>query len=185
MTTQRFNIGDEFWVARAGTTDLQRPCRVCAGSRLVTLILGSGEAVSLECGYCGHGFEGPRGFETYYGYRAEPALYFVSGVVVNSSEKGEQVEYRAEANGGYYTFPATDCFLTYDMALARSTELVAKHETDQERQMSVKEKGDHKSYAWHAGYHLREAKRERASAERHERKAVIMKSMDRTLKVSA
>jgi hypothetical protein len=177
--THTFKVGDTIYVARAGTTELTRPCRVCNGDRRVTLILGTGEQVSLDCEYCAKGYEAPTGRETYYEYRSTAVSYPVTGIETISTPNGETVKYRSGSDGCYYSFAATDCFPSAEAAAERGAELAAEHEVEQERKMKAKEQGN-KSYAWHAGYHLREAKWARDQAAYHERKAVLMKEQART-----
>jgi hypothetical protein len=173
----RFAVGDVVWVPRAGSTELTRPCRICAGNRRVTLILGSGEHIGLDCEFCGLGFEGPRGIEKYYDYAADAEAFVVSGIEVVHDAEGEHTKYRAGSDSAYYTFESDRCYASRDEAVANAARLLADLMAEQDRQMGQKEKA-HKSYAWHAGYHLREAARSRKEAERHERKATLMKERD-------
>ena len=176
--TPRFNIGDRAFVASAGSVQRDRPCRVCDGQRWVTLILGTGEQVRLDCEYCSRGFEAPTGREPYYEYAAEPRSFVVHGVSVETGLDGEEVTYRDNPGNCWHNFNAKDCWPTAEEAMARSAELVAEHEAEQEAQM-VRKKNDNKSYAWHAGYHLRNAKEHERQMEYHKRKAVIMKSLSK------
>ena len=171
-------VGDTVYVARAGSTETSRPCRVCNGDKRVTLILGTGEHVSLDCEYCSRGYEAPTGRESFYEFRANPESYVISGIEAVSSAQGETIRYRSGSNGGYYTFDAIDCFPSAEAAAARCAELVAEAEVEQGRKMRTKEKAN-RSYAWNAGYHLREAKRCRDQADYHERKAVLMKEQEK------
>ena len=164
-------IGDMIYVARAGSTQVDRPCRICNGDRRVTLILGTGEQVSLDCEYCGIGLSAPTGHESFYEFRAAPTAYPVTSIEIVRSTTGDAIRYRSEC----YSFDAADCFLSAEAAAVRCAELVTEEESRQDQRMRAKEK-DNKSYAWHAGYHLREAKRHRTDADYHERKVVLMKA---------
>ena len=175
MSTQ-YKIGDEIWVAHAGITQKDRACRVCAGQRWITLITGYAEEVRLDCEYCARGYEAPTGRESYYEYAAEPRLHHVTGIDVAVTPEGEQVTYREGSDNCWHNFKASDCFPTHDAALDRAAELVKAQEAEQEANMARKEK-DNKSYAWHAGYHLRNAKEHERQMEYHRRKAVVMGSL--------
>ena len=172
-------IGDTAWVLVVGSLQKSRPCRVCAGHRSVTLILGSGEHVALDCDFCGRGFEGPRGVETYYEFAAEPRPYLVAGVERYTDGQGEQVRYRSGSADAWGSLDAVDVFATPEAAAASGAEKVAAHEAEQVANLDRKEEVS-RSYAWNAGYHLREAKRARAEAERHEKKAVIMQTRSKS-----
>lgn len=178
-TLHRYAVGDVVWVARAGTTQKERPCRICAGDRRVTLLLGSGDRVELDCDYCQAGWATPTGVELYYGYDASATSYVVTAIETVSDAQGEHVTYRSGSDGGWTSFAAADCYPTHDDAIAHCAEKVAQHEAEQEAQMARKEKGQ-RSYAWNAGYHLRNAEKARIEVLYHERKAVLMKAAART-----
>jgi hypothetical protein len=73
-----FTIGQKVYVAWANAYSQQQvECPICAGKRSVTLILGSGEHVSVECAGCDWGFEGAHGYVTKYG----PASGFDTAIV--------------------------------------------------------------------------------------------------------
>lgn len=171
-------VGDTIYVVRGGSTGATRPCRVCNGDRCVTLILGNGDHVALDCEYCGIGREAPTGRETFYEWHAAAVPYSVTGIETISTPSGDTIRYRSGAENCYSVFDAKDCFPSAEAAAARCAELDAENEAEQERKMRAKEK-QNKTYAWHAGYHLREAERSRKQAAYHERKAVLMKEQAR------
>ena len=57
-----FVIGQQMWMAIGQSEQVTKPCPVCNGDKAVTIILGTGEHVTVMCDGCGLGFEGPRGF---------------------------------------------------------------------------------------------------------------------------
>lgn len=58
-----FHIGDTVFVPWANAYQEQRViCPICNGKKSVTLILGSGENVPVECDACARGYEGPTGY---------------------------------------------------------------------------------------------------------------------------
>ena len=173
---ERFKVGDTVWVPYAGPVKVTRPCRVCAGTKRVTIILGSGEQVGLDCGMCSHGYESPRGIEEDYEFGATASSYPVTGIEVVVDEDGEHVRYRSGSGGCYSILDHEKCYATRDEALANGAEQVAAAAVESEERLAYKEKDTNKSYAWNAGYHLREAKRCREQADRHEKKAVLLKA---------
>jgi hypothetical protein len=179
VKVERMKVGDTLWRATAGQREKWVPCDICAGERFVTLILGSGEHVRLDCGACSPGLDPPSGRQRVYEFdgRAEP--YTITGIEVTSDSAGERVRYRSGTDTSYYTFNAEDCFPSAEAAQARCAELVAQHEAEEAGRRAKKEKPD-KSYAWHASYHLREAKENRRKLAYHESKAVLMKAASRT-----
>lgn len=173
---ERFKVGDTVWIPYAGQLQTSRPCRVCAGQKVVTLILGSGEHVQLDCGMCSKGYEQPSGIEEGWEFGADARSFHITGIEVVVDEEGEHVRYRSGSNGSYSSIEHEKCHATYEEALANAGEQVAEAEREREARLAYKEKDTNKSYAWNAGYHLREAKRCRAEAERHEKKAVLLKT---------
>ena len=169
-------MGSVFYVAVAQSEERWRPCPTCAGKKRVTLILGSGEHVELGCDYCGKGYEGPQGREMFYEFTPRVELRTVSGFEMVDGN----LSYRApHLLGGHWRYDATDCYDTEEEAHETLATLIAEREIEEHARLSRKVKAD-KSYAWHAGYHLREAKKARESAERHEKSATLMKARART-----
>jgi hypothetical protein len=171
----RFAIGDVVWTPHASGTEKTRPCRICAGKRCVVLTLGSGECVEIECGYCQAGFESPRGFETYQDYAPSASSYRVTGIESYRDAHGEHMCYRSGSDGCYRILKDADCYVTAEEATAAAGRVIAEREAEQEQRMSQK---DHarRTYAWNAGYHLREAERARLDLAHHERKAVLLQA---------
>lgn len=167
-------VGDTIYVVRGGNTAVERPCRVCNGDKRVTLILGTGEHVSLDCDYCARGYEAPTGREEFYEWHASAVPYPVTGIETVSTPSGETIRYRSGAENCYSSFNVENCFASPEDAAARCAEMEIENAAEHERRMRAKENLN-KSYAWHAGYHLREAKRAREQAAYHERKAALMK----------
>jgi hypothetical protein len=168
-----YRVGDRVWMHHAETREVKLTCPVCAGNRIVTLILGSGESVELPCDYCGKGFEGPRGVVTEWEYSRGAEQLTIHEVRSIMTEKGEEVEYRLTDNrvgrdGEMFASrreAEVDCErVCTEIALAERTraEYIKK---DQAR-----------SYSWNAGYHMREAKRSEKQAEYHRSKFALCKA---------
>lgn len=172
----KFKVGDIAFAVRTGPTQTTRPCRACNGDKKVTLILGSGEHVHLDCGACAKGCEYPTGTETGYEFQARLVPYTISGIEVTEDAEGRSVRYRSGSDNGYYTFDEDDLFAAEQDASEECVRKVAEHEEEAERQIGQKVKNTNKSYAWNATYHLREAKSHTRQAEYHRRKAVILKA---------
>ena len=174
--TKRFNVGDIMWVADAGSTKRTRACRVCNGEKTVTLVLGSGEHVRLDCDFCSRGYESPSGIEQYYDYAAQPTPHRITGIEIVILNGQEIVTYREGSENAWQSFKAANCFATSDAALERCAELIVERAAEIERQFRCKTNGA-KTYAWNAGYHLREAASARKQVAYHEQKAAIMRDM--------
>ena len=172
---ERFKVGDYVWTCYAGSIQQTRPCRACAGTKAVTLILGSGEHVRLDCEACSRGYEAPTGTEQEYAYGVTASSYRVTGVEVVQTEKGEEVKYRSGSDGCYTSLNHERCFATEAEALASGVSLVAEAEAEAEKRIAWKVQDKNKSYAWNASYHLRRAKDAAKDLDYHTRKAAVLK----------
>lgn len=168
-----WKIGDTAWVAGVGTKQLTRPCRVCAGKRVVTLILGTGESVELPCGYCGHGCDSPTGQETFYEFCADARHDVITGINTRQTRDGTVREYVCTAG---VLREDESLLMTREAAEAACAAKVAAREEEQNTRAENIKKNVSKSFAWNAGYHLREAGRCEKQAEYHRGKAVLCKA---------
>ena len=177
----KYKIGDTVYVANCGHRQIDIPCPVCFGKIRVTLILGNGESVSLPCDYCGKGFDGPRGYVSEYDYVAEAAARTITAANITLTDTGEKVEYRSGSSFSYYTLKEEDCYSTFEEASATAVAVKEKMIEEQNTRAEYIKEDIKKSFSWNAGYHLREAKRNRREIEYHERMAVICKERSKEL----
>lgn len=173
MTTKikQYKVGDEVWYARYDKIGVKKPCPVCYGEKEVTLILGNKEQVKIPCDYCGKGWDEPRGYVTVYEYVAKAQHLIITGIESKQGSIGEEIRYYS---GGRY-FSNGDLFDTETEAQARCTEKAQEAEREEWATAERLKKNHYKSYAWNAGYHLREANDCRKQAEYHEKKARLCK----------
>lgn len=168
-------IGSEMYVVRAESQERSRPCPVCNGDKRVTLILGTGEHVSIDCDFCKAGWLGPTGTEKYYEWSAEVVRCVVSGL---EARDGEVRYYTRASNGGQYVYPASETYDSLDDAMVACGVAIAEREREQAEQMGRKVKAN-KSYSWHVGYHRREATEHRRKLEYHEKAVVVVQAKSR------
>jgi len=164
-------IGDRVWIASYETRKVQKECPVCFGNKEVTLRLGNGDEVLLDCDYCGHGFHDPTGYVTCYERtpKAEPVI--VQRIASEVSEDG--TTYRYHFNGMRYV---ERVYTSQEEALVAAHEKAAWEQKEEDERTHRLKRNVNKSFAWNAGYHLREAAECRRRAERHDRKAVLCKA---------
>lgn len=185
MDQEDFKVGDVVWVPRAGLSQETRPCRVCAGTKVVTLVLGTGEQVQLECGYCGHGFEAPTGIEKEYAFVGTVERYVIDRIVraegATDESRHPPLELHANVSEcSWRPLKPEQVYRTQEAAQAATYALVAQHEAEVEERMAWKERDTKKSYAWNAGYHLRCAKDAAEKLAYHSKKAVLLKAKAKT-----
>ena len=170
---KQYHVNDTVWLARFNHEQVTKPCPVCFKTRQVTLILGNGDKVILPCNYCERGYIPPSGVITEYEYVAEARQIRITQVDSEETEDGTKYRYHSSPN--YYHDDGNLLFDTAEEAQIKSLELKEKYEKEQLTRTENIKKSKHKSFSWNAGYHIGEAKRDRKSAEYHEKMAVICK----------
>lgn len=172
----KFKVGDLVWNAHCTWLPVSQPCPICYEKREVTLILGNGDLVVLLCDYCGKGYEGPKGTVDEYEYVVEPEPVHITSITLEVSADKTVAKYHA----GCRYYDEENLFPTKEEAMEKGKELKMVLEVGRDTRVECIKKSTSKSFSWNAGYHMREAKRSRKDAERHEKLAVICKARSRT-----
>ncbi len=168
---KEYKKGDSAFFARYQPREVRRPCPVCFGKRTVRVILGDESIVETSCDFCGAGYEGPRG--TVVEYEKEPRAERVTITAVTIID-GDTREVRYHSD--HFILDAENLFDTEAEALTRANVLREEADRyDDERAANGTKRAVNKA-SWLVGYHMREAKRERESAARHEARAVVLKA---------
>lgn len=175
----KFEIGDWVYSVDFIKTQDDIPCPICFGNKEVMLTLGDGTEMMLDCDFCGHGLSGPRGVikgNWYESYKITPVCI----ISVEFKPDGE-VRYGYTQDGEYHG----SCRIGYEKNLfsddgaarAYAHERIAELNAElvEEDAAKFKHKAT-KSYAWNAGYWMREAKEHEAAAVRARNHYRIMKS---------
>jgi len=168
----KFKVGDTVWFAKCGIESVQKVCPTCFGKKEVTLILGNGDSVVLPCRGCAPGFDSPRGYISEYEYVTEPEMIAISGMSIEVNYGKEKVEYLQE-NRLYHE---EDVYATKEEAQIRANEKKTQLEKEHTTRAEYIKKDVQKSFSWNAHYHMRHAKKDRESAEYHDKMAVICKA---------
>ena len=167
-------LGTVVWIGRYSPyCEVTKTCPVCFGKLVVHVILGDGTDIETPCDYCGKGFNGPMGTVI----ENEPLAYADCGVITSVTVSNEGVVY---STGEHGHCAAHEVFLTRAEALAFAEKTGAEERKRWEATAEYLKDRNTKSYSWAVGYHLREAKRCRKEADRHEEKAKICKERSRT-----
>lgn len=175
-----YQVGDTIWYAQCGMATVSSTCPVCFGERSVNLILGNGEIVRLSCDYCGRGYLGPIGYvqETMHVAGAERRT--ITGITTRSTVDGVVTEYFSEQG----TLIAEDMFDNQEDAEARSREKANAYNADVLQRNAHVKKYSNAKYSWRAGYHMRESKKHREEAARHDEWAKICQERSRETNVT-
>lgn len=168
----KYNVGDLVYWASCNHRIITNPCPVCYGNLKVTIILGNGDHVEIPCEYCKNGWEGPTGVEKITQYGPDIKRIIIDGVNTKTDITGEKIEYRYN---NYIIYP-DNVFDTEEEAKIKCSELINQHNQEELEQNEQIKKNKYKSYAWHVGYHMRNAKEAKKQMEYHEKMAKICKS---------
>jgi len=164
-------VGDMIWWAKCGTTQVKEKCIVCYGDLVVKVTLGNGDVVKIPCNYCSTRFETPRGYTTRYKYTSQVEYVKIERINRTETADGEKVKYH---NSCYVLYDGVICE-TKEEAEKVCEEKIKQHELDEVTRAERIKKDQVKSYAWNAGYHLRNAKDHKRQAEYHDKMAIICK----------
>ena len=145
-----FAIGQQVWWVGNACREEWITCPECAGTRVITMILGNGEQVSLDCENCTHGYEPATGQveRTYYEHAP---MSFIPGRV---SVDGDEIRYSESGpdSTGYSSSYARDLFATKEECQVRCDALNAektREREDQSRQILLQSR---KKMAWSVSY---------------------------------
>lgn len=88
-----FPIGEPIWWVGYGVKKEWVECPECAGTKVLTLIQGNGEKVTIDCACCSRGYEPPHGVIERTVYEHTPTRFIpgrveISGGVIRYSESG-------------------------------------------------------------------------------------------------
>ena len=159
MNEPPFQFGQEVYVAWCDSwCRVDVPCRVCAGKRQVTLILGDGTHQPVECEACGKGFGGPTGVESVYEVRSGVEAAKVTGLTWSAGEWDVQTD--ACRSGG-------EIFADRGAAEALRAE---QHADGLKRAEEVNRRNFERSakqHAWSVRYHRERIERAEKEAQYH------------------
>ena len=141
-----FEIGQRVFVATASPYhQVEVPCPICFGKRIVKLELGNGEIQPVECDYCGKGFGGPRGVVK---------EYTVSSAVIEGEVTGvtnRYGEWKIDCN--HCSYDLNTIFTSREDAEAQRVLLHAKAEELVKKNYETQFKTNAKQSTWTIGYH--------------------------------
>lgn len=141
-----FSIGQQMWMAVGDSEQVTKPCPVCNGEKAVTIILGTGEHVSVLCDACGLGFDGPRGFIQEWEHHPRAKSFVIASV---KSFRDGQYEVLSE-DGSWADFASLYQAETeaLDAAVVRAA---AQHERNMVSYQHTRRKAQH--LTWTVQYH--------------------------------
>ena len=151
-------------------------CPDCFGKLRLTVILGNGEYISIECAGCSAGYEPPRGYVVVYEASAQIQEMTISGIEVSQDEPAK---YRSLC----YSLKEENLFRTKEEADVRAQQLADEHTKEEKDRFNRKEK-DTRTWAWNARYHRECIKRAEKDLVYHQGKLLISSAKAKEDKVA-
>jgi hypothetical protein len=162
-----YNLGDTVYVASFNAhREKTVPCRMCVGTGKVLVVNVNGDQFVLECDFCGKGRDVPSGREVIYEAEARVSECVVTEKTVKVTAAGQTIGYN-------WPIGEKNTYATEAEAQARAEELAAEAKREEEERCGRVAEHTNKSYAWAAGYHLREIDRLTSSLAYHKRMVKI------------
>lgn len=160
----KLNFEIDEWVWFATTESHQRPekCPDCQGNRYLTVTMGDGSTVTIDCSLCSVGYEPPRGIVMVNEYTISAGHDYIKGFEVTE----EGVSYHL---GSRYRMSESDLFKTKEEAELRSEALRSAQTAAEMASWQRKEK-DTNTWAWNVRYHRAALKEAHRNMEYHSRK---------------
>lgn len=163
------NIGDKVWWAKRKWTEKYTICPDCLGTLALTVIMGDGSSVSIDCAGCARGYEPPTGYVKHHEEVPCVELTTIQGMEVHI---GKEIEYSVN---GSCCVKESELFSTIEEAQKKAEELSIIFNREKLSELNRKEKPT-RTWAWNACYHRKELKRAQQQLEYHSAKLSVAKS---------
>jgi len=168
--SKKRKIGDIVWYPEVKTVAKKVPCPDCFGDKKLTVILGDGSRVRIDCAGCTCYYVGspdhltPTGYVAKYTYEVNSRRVEVTGIKI--SRDGTAYEY-----DGHRT--TKEIFDTKEEADAAAKRIAKKMGEDALERFKYKKEKDRKTWAWNVTYHRRKIKHAREKLDYHSKKLGI------------
>lgn len=167
MNPPKYQIGDEVYVPRFRNVEKSIPCPDCCGTKALTVIMGDGEQLSINCAWCAKGYDPPRGYLIVYDWAAYTERSYIEGV--------ERSDGTYEYRGCGWSEKEDQIALTKEAAQVIACKRAEAHnEAEQHRYLACKEQTS-RSWAWNASYHRNKIKQAQKDIEYHTAKLNVAK----------
>lgn len=140
-------------------------CPICEGKKFVTLILGTGEHVPMECQGCGTGFREPQGTVNTWAPASGIRELRITGISIENDVFRYQV--------GFENLKSGDLFTSRVLAESRRAELAIEAEAQAQRDFESQFKSKRNGHGWSVRYHREEIVRLERSLAWHRSKLMM------------
>ena len=154
-----FNIGDTVWFARCKSIKKHIPCDACQGQKYLTVFMGDGSQVTIDCAGCQSGYDPPTGYVVFYESVADSVCTKIDRINITA----DGVEYITTEG-----YSGKDCmFATKEEADLKAAELGKEYEAERKHRLEHTKENDKRTWAWNASYHRRKIKENQKQVEYH------------------
>jgi hypothetical protein len=160
-----FNIGDKVYVPTYGTKQVFVTCPHCFGKKCLTVILGDGSKVTIDCECCREQYE-PKGTISIYKWQSSVEQITIDGIETQQVGNKLKTTYRSGTSCCYRSYKDDEVFATAEEAQALADIKTAEHEVDEQDQIENKKKWAHRSWASHVSYYRMSLKHAEEEVER-------------------
>ena len=134
-----FNPGDTVWCARIQSIKEHITCDICQGQKYLTVIMGDGSQVTIDCTGCQSGYDPPKGYITTCKQEANSVCTKIDNIRIN-------------ADGAEYITVEGYCgknrmFATKKEADLRAAELGNEYEAEQRHRLEHTKENDKRTWA--------------------------------------
>ncbi len=154
----KYDIGDKVWYVETDSQPVSEVCPECAGKLFLTVILGGGEQVNIDCETCTKGGFGtkPTGYVENRIWKARLIETTVEGMDVMPG----RIEYKfnVRGSGGCYSCKSreeADVFDSKEDGEKRLVEAEAEMQAEEVARLRRKEK-PHQKWSWNVSYYRRQ-----------------------------
>jgi hypothetical protein len=170
---KEFQIGQTVYVAttKTGAERTQVICPECRGARKLTVTLGDGSTVSIDCATCELGLMGSQGHRDLVRIEPDVKTLVIDRIEINlqrGNGPDEKVTYWCD----HYGYDSSRVFANEQHALLMAKSLAFEARQEAEARLFQKEKPA-RTWAWHVTYHRKEIRDAEKKIEYHSKKLGI------------
>lgn len=168
MNSPKYQIGDEVWIPRFSPMETRIKCPDCLGTKALTVIMGDGSQVSIDCVGCALGYEPSRGFVVIHEWKP----YVDWGRIDGVERRDNTFEYRGYQFGGLEESKLTK---SKEEAEAIAARMAEEHKVEELHRFEQCKENTRRSWAWNAHYHRQKVKQAQHDLEYHTAKLNVAK----------
>lgn len=170
----KYNLGDQVWYASFETRTKTIVCDDCRGQKYLTVIMGDGSQVTIDCAGCSAGYEPPKGYNTICEGTPNSDLKTIERINIQF----DKVEYQS----GCWVLHEDRFFDTKEEADKKAERLAEEYKQEQLHRLKNLKENHKRTWSWNAHYHRRAIKEAQRQLEYHTAKLNVAKIKAKEIK---